>query len=322
MALSLAQINRIASLATIPLMLLAILAFSRAAGREPEIPLPSEGTVVIASLRAESLTFHNFATGRATTLALPGPPHELLALDARLYVTLGRANLVAEVDPAGPAILRLLELPGEPHGITARDGLLLVTLDRANALVTIDPRTFAEVSRQPTGETPHLVASGPTGVFVIDSRDDALRRIEPAPVTAPTGGLPEGLAIAGSTIATADYFSGTVSLFDAGTLSAAGSISVGGGPVRVIAIGASHLAVATQVSPRLLVIDVASREIERAIPVPARPDGICPSPDGAHLAVVSNAENSVTLLATESWRTAGALTAGDGPGACIWLPSR
>ena len=97
MALSLAQINRIASLATIPLMLLAILAFSRAAGREPEIPLPSEGTVVIASLRAESLTFHNFATGRATTLALPGPPHELLALDARLYVTLGRANLVAEI---------------------------------------------------------------------------------------------------------------------------------------------------------------------------------------------------------------------------------
>ncbi len=322
MGLSLATMNRLAGVAILPMMLLAILAFSKAARPAASLPLPADGLVVVANLRAESLTFHHLSSGETTTLALPGPPHELLSLNSRLYVTLGRANLVAEVDPAGPGILRLLSLSGEPHGITEHDGSLLVSLDKGNSVVTIDPATFTEVHRETTGETPHVVAASSVGVFVTDSRDNTIRRLGPSLATAPTGELPEGLAIAGERVVTADYLSGTLSVFDAAALAPLGSISVGVGPVRVVALDVRRALVTTQGDPRLLVVDVTRLRVEKGLEVPARPDGICLSPDGSHVGIASNAAGTVTVFAADGWRPAGTLTAGDGPGACLWLPSR
>jgi DNA-binding beta-propeller fold protein YncE len=314
--------NRLAGVIILPIMLLAILVFSRAAQRDRELDLPTAGTIVVANLRAESLTFHDLARDHATTLALPGPPHELLALDGRLYVTLGRANLLAEVDPAGPGILRLLQLPGEPHGIAERDGLLLVTLEKAAALVTVDLATFTETAREPTGDTPHVVAASSHGVFVTDSRDNALRRLGDPPLTAVTGELPEGIAISGNRVVTADNLSGTLSVFEAETLAPLGSLPVEVGPVRVAALDESRVVVTTQGIPRLVVIDLARVKVEERVDVPARPDGICLSPDGQYVGVASNAEGVVRILATEGWRGAGSIPAGDGPGACLWLPAR
>lgn len=322
MGLSLATMNRLAAVAVLPIMLMAILVFSRPAQRERELPLPTGGTVVVANLRSATLTFHNLATARADTLALPGPPHELIEFNGRLYVTLGRADLIAEVDPAGPGILRLLPLPGEPHGIAERAGSLLVTLDKANAVVTIDPATFTEVHREPTGDTPHVVATSSHGAFVTGSRDNTVRRLGTEPASAVTGGLPEGLALAGDRVVTADYLSGTLSVFDAKDLGLLGSIDVGAGPVRVVGLDDQRALVATQGTPRLLVVDVAGLRIEEQLEVPARPDGICLSPDGGHVGIASNAEGVVRIFATGSWRGAGAILAGDGPGACLWLPSR
>ena len=322
MGLSLATMNRLAGVAILPMMLLAILAFSRAARPAASIPFPADGVLVVANLRAEALTFHDLSSGETSTLALPGPPHELLPFNGRLYVTLGRANLVAEIDPAGPGILRLLDLTGEPHGIAEREGSLLVTLDKANAVVTIDPATFTEVHRQPTGETPHVVATSPQGVFVTDSRHNTVRSLEPSLATAPTGELPEGLAIVGDRVVTADYLSGSLSVFDAGSLAPLGSIATGPGPVRVAAIDGRRALVTTQGDPRLLIVDVTRLRAEKKLEVPARPDGICFSPDGRYVGIASNAAGTVSVFATDGWRPAGALTAGDGPGACLWLPSR
>ncbi len=322
MGLSLATMNRLAGVAVLPIMLLAILVFSRPAQRERDLPLPTGGVIVVANLRSETLTFHNLATARATTLALPGPPHELLELNGRLYVTLGRADLVAEVDPSGPGILRIISVPGEPHGIAEREGSLLVTLDKASAVVTIDPATLTEVHREPTGDTPHVVATSPHGAFVTDSRDNTVRRLEPATVTAPAGELPEGLAAVGDRVVTADYLSGTLSVFDAKTVEPLGSVDVGAGPVRVLALDDRRALVTTQGSPRLLVVDVARLRIEEQLEVPARPDGICLSPSGEHVGVASNAEGVVRLFVADSWRGAGSILAGDGPGACLWLATR
>lgn len=322
MGLNLATMNRLAGLAILPLMLLAILVFSRPAQRERDLPLPTTGVIVVANLRSQALTFHDLATGRAATLALPGPPHELLEFNGRVYVTLGRADLVAEVNPSGPGILRLLSLPGEPHGIAERDGALLVTLDKGNAVVSIDPATFTEVHREPTGDTPHVVATSPHGAFVIDSRDNILRRLRPAGVTAPAGELPEGLAVVGDRVVTADYISGTLSVFDAKSVEPLGSVDVGAGPVRVQALDNRRVLATVQGTPRLLVVDVLRLDVEKTIEVSGRPDGICLSPGGEYAGVASNAEDIVRLFTVGSWRGAGSIPAGDGPGACLWLPSR
>ncbi len=322
MSLSTSRMNRLAGVAILPIMLLAILVFSRSAQSEKELDLPTVGTIVVANLRAESLTFHDLARNRVTTLVLPGPPHEMLVLGSRLYVTLGRANIVAEVDPGGPGILRLLQLTGEPHGIAERGGALVVTLEKAAAVVTIDLATFTETSREPTGDTPHAVAVSPRGAFVTDSRDNAVRRLGDPPLIVATGELPEGIAIAGDRLVTADNLSGTLSVFGAETLASLGSIPVGAGPVRVVALDEQRVAVTTQGPPQFVVVDVDRLRVDEQVDVPARPDGICISPDGRHLAVASNAEASVRILATGSWRGAGSIPAGDGPGACLWLPAR
>ncbi len=322
MIMSTSRMNRLAGVAILPIMLLAILVFSRSAQSDRELDLPTAGTIVVANLRAESLTFHDLARNRATTLVLPGPPHEMLVLGSRLYVTLGRANLVAEVDPAGPGILRVLQLAGEPHGIAERAGKLLVTLDKAAAVAMIDPATFTEISREPTGDTPHMVAVSSQGTFVTDSRDNAVRRLGDPPLVAPTGELPEGIAIAGGRLVTADNLSGTLSVFEAETLVPLGTVAVGAGPVRVVALDDERIAVTTQGTPRLVIVGVSRAKVEKQVDVPARPDGICISPDGEYLGVASNAGASVRILATGDWRGAGSIPAGNGPGACLWLPGR
>ncbi|PWB42172.1 MAG: hypothetical protein C3F10_13695 [Dehalococcoidia bacterium] len=322
MIMSTSRMNRLAGVAILPIMLLAILVFSRSAQSQKELDLPAAGVVVVANLRAESLTFHDLGRGRATTLVLPGPPHEMLALGGRLYVTLGRADLVAEVDPGGPGILRLLHLPGEPHGIAERDGRLLVTLDKAAAVVTIDPASFAETSREPTGDTPHVVAVSSHGTFVTDSRDNTVRRLGTPPQTATTGELPEGIAIAGDHLVTADNLSGTLSVFEAATLVPLGTVPVGKGPVRVVALDDHRVAVTTQGTPGLVIVDVSRSKVEKQVETPARPDGICVAPGGEHLGVASNAGATVRFFATGSWRGAGSIPAGDGPGACLWLAAR
>ena len=278
------RMNRLAGVAIVPIMLLAILVFSRSAQTEKDLDLPTTGIVVVANLRGESLTFHDLARDRVATLALPGPPHELLTRGGRLYVTLGRANLLAEVDPNGPAILRLLKLAGEPHGIVERDGALLVTLDKASAVVTIDVSTFTEVARESTGDTPHMAAVSPHGTFVTDSRDNAVRRLGAPPLTAPAGELPEAIAIAGGRVVTAGFLSGTLSAFDPATLAPIGTLDVGAGPVRVVPLDDHRVAVATQGTPALVVADLSKLQVERRVAVPERPDGICISQIGrAHV---------------------------------------
>ncbi|WP_322797297.1 hypothetical protein [Tepidiforma sp.] len=317
-----ARLNRFASLAVLPVMLLAVLALSRQAQREPEAPLPDSGLIVVANLRDHTLTFHDLDTGQSSTLALPGPPHEMAELNGRLYITLGRADLLAEVDPRAPGTLRLLSLPGEPHGIAASPaGVLYVTLDKADALVAIDAASLTEIDRWPTAATPHAVALAEGVPYVAAARADLVQAIRPSGTRgAPVGSFPESIAVLPGLVATGDYRSGTVSLLSLPELAPRASVAVGGGPVRLLPLRESGLAVALQVAGSVAIVDTASTRVDRTVPVAARPDGLCLAPGGTHLAVASNAEDSLTVLDTATWRASATLPAGRGPGACLWLP--
>jgi len=314
------RLNRAAGVAILPLMLLAILAFARSAQDDDRAPMPAAGLLVVANLREESLTIHDLAAGSRTTLALPGPPHELAESGGRVYVTLGRSGYFAEIDPAAPAVMRLIELGGDPHGLAVHAGQLLVTLDDADALVTIEPVTFTVVARTPTGDTPHAVAAAGDTVVVTATREHVVRVIQPDPRTVPTGRLPEGLAIAGRYAVTADYEDGTLTAFALDeTAGAPVTIWVGAGPVRVLALDEDRALAALQGDPSVVEVDLAAGRVARRFAVAPRPDGLCLSQDQAYLGVVSNAADSVALYETAGWQMAGELPAGDGPGACLWV---
>ncbi|GIW13544.1 MAG: hypothetical protein KatS3mg062_0983 [Tepidiforma sp.] len=320
---SLGRINRFASLAVLPVMLLAILAFSRQAQRQPAIDPPAEGVLVVAGLRTAGLSFLDLARGSAASLALPGAPHELAALHGRLYVTLDRADLLAEVDPAAHGMLRLLPLQGRPHGLAADEqaSALYVTLDEADALVALDAASLSELGRWPTGATPHTVALAAGIPHVAAARADRVETVRPTGGTsAPVGRLPEAIAAAGGRVIAASYLDGSLHLFREGSLEPLGSIALGGGPVRLEPIDGRTVAVALQEADRVAIVDLESGQVARLLEVPARPDGLCRSPSGAYLAVVSNGDAAVTVFETRTWRVAARFPLPDGPGACLWLP--
>jgi len=316
------RISRFATIAILPMMAIVLVFASRAVQpAQRGVESPREGLLVVANLRAESLSLLDLPNGVTGTLALPGPPHEMVFTGGRLYVSLGRGNALVEVDPYAPGILRVLQLDGEPHGLAADDERLYVTLDRGGMLVTVDRASLAEVARTPVGSTPHAVAVLGRDAYVTDSGDNRLRAI-PGDILATTGELPESVAGAGRFIATADNRSGTVSVFTRDGLRFQRRVAVGAGPVRVLALPGDRLVVSLSGGARIAIIDPGAGEIERRLATGGHPDGMCASPTGGYLAVASNEANRVDLFRIRDWANAGSIDAGDGPGACAWLSSR
>lgn len=313
--------GKIASMATLPLMAVVILLAARAVGttardRTP----PAEGILVVANLRDESLTFHDLAGETGTrTLAVPGPPHEMVSRGGRVYATLGRGNAVAEVDPYAPGILRTMELPGEPHGIAADGESLLITLDKANAVVVTDIATLAEVDRRPTGEAPHAIAVAGTEAYIAVTRENRIEAQRADGAAASTGGLPESIAVTDRYVATANAADGTLSVFRRDDLRLVGNVTLGGAPVRVVALDSERVAVALNSKAEALVVNMERMRIERRVKVGARPDGLCLSPAGTFIAVVSNADNLARVYRLPEWTPVLALVTGEGPGACLWF---
>ena len=316
--LPLHRVNRIATLAILPLMALAIVAFSKTAqnGTAPE--LPRGGTIVVAELRGESMTFLDLNGGTSRQLAVPGPAHELATDGKRVYATLGRGDAVVEVDPAGPVLTRVAHLDGEPHGLTLRGDALLVTLDGARELLTLDRGSLTVMKRESTGDTPHSVATGASGTFVTDSRDNRLRKLGSGEI-ASTGEMPESVALVGEFVVTGDNVAGTLTVLRADTLAAYRTIAVGLGPVRVAPIRGDRVAVALSGKSQVAIVNVRTGAVEKRVKVLGRPDGICLNGDGTFAAVVSNEADAIQIFRVSDWRLAGTLRLGSGPGACLWL---
>ncbi|MGE3073759.1 MAG: YncE family protein [Dehalococcoidia bacterium] len=314
--------NRIATLAILPMMTIAIVVFSRYAdsGGSKAEP-PSSGVIVVANLRTESLDFLDLSSGDLKQLHLPGPPHEMLVSGGRIYVTLGRGNALVEVEPNSAAILRVLHLEGEPHGLAVWGENLVVTLDKGNEAVVLDRASLTELRRYPTGNTPHVVAVSDQAVLVTDSRDNRLRQIQPASATIPTGAQPEGIAIVGSDVVTADAFGNTITIARASDLSGAARLEVTG-PVRVMALDETTALVSSQSADRVVVVNVANRKIVRSLSTGGRPDGLCPSPAGEYFGSASNGDGKLTVFSTSDWKLAAEYEFEAGLGSCVWLNVR
>jgi len=308
------------SLGIIPLMLLSIAVFSRFAKDPTPADSPTTGVLVVANLQTEMLTFMDLGKRLRTDVSLPGPPHEMLVAEGRLYVTLGRGGLLLEIDPAAHSILRTLRLDGEPHGIAYLGGNLYVTLDKSNQVVVVDRATMTELRRLPTGNTPHAIAATGGAIIVTDSRDNTLRQIEPALQTVASGAQPEAIAIVAGVAVTADAEGGTLTFAEVPGLSGVRTLSIGRAPVRVTPLDATRVIVSLQGDAKLAVVDVTKPEVTKRLRTGERPDGTCLSPDGSYVAAVSNAAGTVDFFEQDGWRRAPSLQFEAGAGACAWLP--
>ncbi|MGH2634509.1 MAG: hypothetical protein ACRDG3_13985 [Tepidiformaceae bacterium] len=320
------RVNRIATLAILPLMAIAVVIGSRAVRNNGtgSVPTPHEGLLIVAQLKGEALTtFDLQGTGEAKQLALAGPPHELAVVDGRLYATLEHADELDEIDPDVPAVMRTLPLDNWPHGLAVDGDKLLVTLDKGRTLATIDRATMTDKSSVATGDTPHTVAFAGGTAYVTDSRDNDLRAFAPdgSFKTVPTGALPEAVTIFGKFVITGDADGGTLTVVDRSTFRVVRTIQTGGRPVRVVPLDSDRVLVAMNTSSSILVVNVSTGKIEKSIATNGHPDGICISPSGDYVAVASNEAGTVQIFRLSNWAPAGTLNAGDGLGSCIWIAS-
>lgn len=313
------ELGRIATLAIVPAMVLAIVWTRDVARPQPRPePVHLEGTLLVGALRAHSLVAVDPATGRQRTLSLPGPPHELLVNGDRLYATLGRADLLAEVNLPALAMLRVAELAGEPHGLAWWDGLLAVALDRVGEVVAVDPATLGERGRWTVGRTPHALAAFEGELYVAEAADGAVRRVgtgRPVPV----GGGPESLSIVEGVVVAALVEENAVALLPLEPSGEARTLSVGPRPARVTDAGNGRFAVALSGSGQVALHRLADGALLWRVTVGRLPDGVCPSPDGRYLAVAATGDDRVVVLDLETASTVATYSVTGGPGACVWL---
>jgi DNA-binding beta-propeller fold protein YncE len=118
---------------------------------------------------------------------------------------------------------------------------------------------------------------------------------------------------------TADADSGTLTVVRRDSFQPVRTIRVGGHPVRVASLDESRVAVTLNETARAVVVDVESGTTVKSVAVLGHPDGICVSPSGGYVAIVSNEENAVQIFRRSDWALAATLDAGAGPGSCSWL---
>lgn len=313
--------GRIMSMMALPLMAIVIVLASRAVGTSAQVRTPpEEGVLVVADLQGESLTLHDLSGATGTrTLQIAGPPHEMVVVGGRVYVTLGRGNRLIEVDPRAPGLMRTLSLAGEPHGIAVDGSSLLVTLDKANAVAVIDRVSLLEDGRRPTGETPHAIATSGTEVYVTAARENRLESQRADGATGKTGLVPESVVVTGRYVVTANAGDGTLSVFLKDSLALIGTVRLGGMPVRLIATDETHVVVSLVSNAEVVLVALDKLHIDRRQKVGSRPDGLCLSPSRDFIAVVSNADDLARIYRLPTWTPVLALVTGKGPGSCVWL---
>ncbi len=315
------HLNKLATAAIIPLVAVGFFVALQGAGSEPSgktfVP---EGELILANLRDESLTFFDFQRGESVDVALAGPPHELLAIEGKLFVSMGRKDLVAEVDIASRSVQRYLILDGGPHGLATDGDNLYVSLNDKDEIVVLDLATLAESGRMETGATPHIIARYGSTIFATNSGDGTVSAIAGEnTLTVPTGAVPESLTVVDqSFLAVANSADDTLSILGLPGMSPVADYAIGGRPVRVVPYGYLLLVARSRLGD-VAVLDPVTGELQAAVGIGQLTDGICVSPSGAWVAAASNGDNRLRIIDTESWRRSMDYDTGDGPGSCLWL---
>jgi DNA-binding beta-propeller fold protein YncE len=296
------------------LAVLALVVAWPAAGRARAAEDPGE--LLVADLRGRSLNVVDLELGSVTDrIALPGGPHELLALPGgRVLVSLEQAGLLALVDLARREV-ETVEVGGLPHGL-ALDGDDVLVTDRAADTVrrfTLDG--FDELPSTPAGTWPHAVATLPDGrIAVAAARSDALllgdREIA-------VSQLPETVAVAPSRalIATAGAVGGLLHVLD-GTGALVLELYLGGRPVRaVFAPDGESLAVALSAAAEVALVGLDGSV--RRVAVSGVPDGLAFSKDGERLYASDVYGGSVTVIDLDAAVVVDQLSVGTSAGALL-----
>ena len=220
------------------------------------------------------------------SLDLPARPGSRLT-----WLTL-RPDIRRPGQPAGSvarAASRHLAWPAEALlavavALTAAIALLVVAAGRGPAHLAAGPNTIGVIDGGQAGLSavvtgvgrPNGIASGAGAVWVTDSADDLLLRVDSAGQVIdriPVGRGPAGVTVGDGEVWVANELDGTVSEVNPGAGTQVAAIRVGIGP-GAIAFGYGSVWVANETSDTLSRIDAATGEVVATIPLDSAPAGV------------------------------------------------
>ena len=232
-----------------------------------------------------------------------------------------RALLVAAAAVAVLVAIAVFALPrvGGAHHLRGID---------ENSVGVIDPHVSAVTAQYRVGHGPSALAVGGGSVWVANSQDGTVSRIErknATTVTIPVGEDPAGLAYAAGSLWVTDVHDGTVSQIDPGTNRQVARFRVANGP-GAIAAGSGAIWVASPVDRDVVRVDPARPTATRRIDLGANPTALAA---GAGAVWVASEEGGIVFRIEPRSRTVvKPITVGNDPigiavaAGAVWVANR
>jgi YVTN family beta-propeller protein len=223
-----------------------------------------------------------------------------------LYTRRQRRRLVGVV--AGVTVVALAVSAG--YLLTRPDPVVVVGEDAVGVIGPgHKPRISAAVR---VGQRPTAVASGLGAVWVTNSGDDSVSRIDPATNSSapiPVGSSPSGVAVGAGAVWVANSGEGTVSRIDPKT-SRAKTIAVRPGPTGIV-VAFGSVWVTNALDAKVTEIDPDTNTVTKEVPVGAGPIGIAAG--GGYLWVTNQGDGTVTRFNPETYVADPVVKVGSGP---------
>ncbi len=250
-------------------------------GARPVAITSGAGGLWVANFDDESVTRVDVPSRQAVrTIPIGDAPTALAATKDAVWVTGGKGG-VSEIDPRYDRVAstRSLAAPGFFGGsvrptLSAFGSLWVVDPD--GVVSRIDPASGRKLGSVGVGNDPSAIAAGAGSVWVTNSSDGTVTRIDPAtlvPTTIPVGHGPAAVAVnpAGAWIANAG--DNTVVRVDTGTNAVAGTTPVGEGPTAVVATPTA-VWVANGGDGTVMRLDPQSGTVQKTIHLGGTPDAL------------------------------------------------
>lgn len=224
----------------------------------------------------------------------PAPAHVIEAPNGRVYVTNADDGSVSVYRTPGLELTVRIQLGGMPHGLrpAASGSVIVVANSMAGAVDLIDPTTDRFLGEVPVGPSPAQVAvsadgryaytgtTEPPAVVKVDLGSRTVvgsTRVSASPVQLYL--TPDETTVLSADQGSRDGPGHAVSVIDAATMTARGTIGTGSGPHGVVIDTTGARAWVTNTyDDTVSVIELAGRSVAATVPVGAEPNGISYSP--------------------------------------------
>ncbi len=255
-------------------------------------------------------------------------PIALLRKDAPAGLPGVSANSVGLLDPRTGTIRQEVGLHVVPSQVAADRTTAWVTSEADGSVSRIDLRS-GSVQRIQAGSNPTGITYGDGAVWVTDSGNRSLERINPATDTVvqqiPVGNSPRSVAVGSGGVWVANSLDDTVSRIDPRTGHPSLTIPVGGTPVA-IALGDGAVWTANSTDGTVSRIDLGTAPVVRSITVGNGPDAIAFA-DGA-IWVANGLDGTVSRIDPATDTETDRLPVEEGPtslaasGGSLWVASQ